>query len=311
MQTDSYRVRAIRTRGTRLPCTTAEAGVFRHTVNRMLIKHITLSFLLITFGFTASADETPLSLGNHLLSLGNDDAAITEYKRFLFFHPDDARAGEAYYHIGLAYRKQAMWTAAVTAMRTAIQITTDKETKTERQLALAVTLIANKNYDMGLLELIKVTMRNPSKPQYRRAMFLQGVAYLYQFRWEEARAALKNYTDDAALDTHFEAALKAPRKSAKLAKILSIILPGAGQVYTGNWQDGLNAFVLNGALGFATVDAALDGYYMDATLWATALFLRYYQGNYYRAGKAAEAFNARQSRRAAENILSYLRKALD
>lgn len=292
----------------------------------MLIKHITLSFLLITFGFTASADETPLSLGNHLLALGNDDAAITEYKRFLFFHPDDARAGEAYHNIGLAYRKQAMWTAAVTAMRTAIQTTTDKETKTERQLALAVTLIANKNYDMGLLELLKVTMRNPSKPQYRRAMFLQGVAYLYQFRWEEARTALKTARNDAEgqpqtlresgrlseeLDARIDAAINAPRKSAKLAKILSIILPGAGQFYTGNWQDGLNAFVLNGALGFATVDAALDGHYMDATLWATALFLRYYQGNYYRAEKAAEAFNARQSRRAAADILSYLHQAVN
>lgn len=292
----------------------------------MLIKHITLSFLLISFGFSASAGETPLSLGNHLLSLGNDDAAITEYKRFLFFHPDDARAGEAYHNIGLAYRRQAMWTAAVTAMRTAIQTTTDKETKTERQLALAVTLIANKNYDMGLLELLKVTMRNPSKRQYRRAMFLQGVAYLYQFRWEEARTALKTARNDAEgqpqtlresgrlseeLDARIDAAINAPRKSAKLAKSLSIILPGAGQVYTGNWQDGLNAFVLNGALGFATVDAALDGHYMDATLWATALFLRYYQGNYYRAEKAAEAFNARQSRRAAADILSYLHQAVN
>ena len=196
-------------------------------------------------------------------------------------------------------------------MRIAIQHTADKTTKTERQLALAVTLIASKNYDMGVLELIKVILRNPSEAQYRRAMFLQGVARLYQFRWKEARTALKNYTDDAALDTHFEAALKAPRKSMRFAKFLSIILPGVGQVYAGNWRDGLNAFVLNGALGFATVDAALDGHYMDAVLWATALFLRYYQGNYYRAEEAAAAFNAQTSRRAAENILSYLRKALD
>ena len=278
---------------------------------KMLIKRIGLSLLLILCGFTASADETPLSLGAHFFSLGNYDAAITEYKRFVFFHPDDARAGEAYHNIGLAYREQQMWGEAVAAMRIAIQHTADKTTKTERQLALAVTLIASKNYDMGVLELIKVTLRNPSEAQYRRAMFLQGVAHLYQFRWKEARAALKNYTDDAALDTHLEAALKAPRKSMRFAKFLSIILPGAGQVYAGNWRDGLNAFVLNGALGFATVDAALDGHYMDAVLWATALFLRYYQGNYYRAEEAAAAFNARTFRRAADNILSYLREALD
>lgn len=277
----------------------------------MLIKRIAFSLLLTFFGFTASADEMPLSLGAHFFALGNYNAAITEYKRFLFFHPNDARAGKAYRNIGLAYREQGMWEEAVAAMRIALQRTTDKATKTEWQLELAVTLIASKNYDRGLLELIKVTVRNPSEAQYRRAVFLQGVAYLYQFRWEEARAALKHYTGDAELDVHFDTAINAPRKSEKLAKILSVILPGAGQVYAGNWRDGLNAFVLNGALGFATVDAALDGHYMDAVLWATALFLRYYQGNYYRAEKAAAAFNARTSRRAAENILLYLQKAFD
>lgn len=289
---------------------------------KMLFKQIAFSLFLTLFGFifTVAADEMPLSLGDHFFSLGNYDAAITEYKRFLFFHPDDTRAGRAYRNIGLAYREQGMWEEAVAAMRTALQRTTDQTTKTGLQLALAVTHIAGKNYDMGLLALLKVTMQNPSEAQYRRALFLQGVAYLYQFRWEEARAALKNYvglqTSPAnsgwtELDAHFDAALNAPRKSMRLAKILSVILPGAGQVYVGNWRDGLNAFVLNGALGFATVDAALDGHYMDAVLWATALFLRYYQGNYYRAEKAAVAFNARASRRAAEDILLYLRKALD
>ncbi len=281
----------------------------------MLIKQITFSLLLMLIGFTVSADETPLSLGAHFFALGNYDAAITEYKRFLFFHPDDARAGEAYRNIGLAYREQQLWEEAAAAMRLAVQRATNKTAKTERQLELAVTLIASKNYDIGLLELIKITMRNPTESHYRRALFLQGIAYLYQLRWEKARAALKHYarlqatatdSDAAELDARFDAAINAPRKSMKLAKLLSVILPGAGQVYTGNWADGLNAFVLNGALGFATVDAALDAHYVDAALWATALFLRYYQGNYYRAEKAAAAFNAQASRRAAEEILSYL-----
>ena len=34
-------------------------------------------------------------------------------------------------------------------------------------------------------------MRNPSAPFYRRALFLQAVAFIYQFRWEEAREVLQ------------------------------------------------------------------------------------------------------------------------
>ena len=49
--------------------------------------------LSIFCGFTAIGEESPLSLGSHFFRLGNYDAAITEYKRYLFFHPDDPSRG--------------------------------------------------------------------------------------------------------------------------------------------------------------------------------------------------------------------------
>lgn len=273
----------------------------------------TLLFLLIGVsllfgGFAAVAEELPLSLGSHFAAQGNYDAAITEYKRFLFFHPDDARVGEVYYNIGIAYKAQSLWTEAVTALRTATYLAIDSETKSAYQLALAVTLIATQNYDLAQLELIKVVLRKPSPPLFRRALFLQGVAYIYQFRWEEARNVLKDYTTDEKLDAIFDLAVKMPQKSAKIARVLSTILPGAGHIYAGDWRDGLNALLLNGALGFLTVDAVLDGHYTDAALWAGIVFLRYYRGNTFRAKEAASQFNLRESRRAAEALLQQLQE---
>lgn len=272
-------------------------------------------FLVSTFlffcSFAAVAEELPLSLGRHLAAQGNYDAAITEYKRFLFFHPDDSRVGEVYYNIGLAYKAQGLWTEAVTALRTAIYLAINNETKSEYQLALAVTLIATKNYDLAQLELIKVVLRKPSLPLFRRALFLQAVAYIYQFRWEEARSVLQDYTTDERLDALFAAALNMPQKSIKVAKVLSTILPGAGHVYTGDWRDGLNALLLNGALGFLAIDAVLDEHYTDAALWGGFIFLRYYRGNTFRAGAAAEQFNLRESRRTAEALLQRLQEIVN
>ena len=272
-------------------------------------------FLVSTFlffcSFAAVAEELPLSLGRHLSAQGNYDAAITEYKRFLFFHPDDSRVGEVYYNIGLAYKAQGLWTEAVTALRTAIYLAINNETKSEYQLALAVTLIATKNYDLAQLELIKVVLRKPSLPLFRRALFLQAVAYIYQFRWEEARSVLQDYTTDERLDVLFEAALNMPQKSIKVAKVLSTILPGAGHVYTGDWRDGLNALLLNGALGFLAIDAVLDEHYTDAALWGGFIFLRYYRGNTFRAGAAAEQFNLRESHRTAEALLQRLQEIVN
>ena len=145
--------------------------------------------------------------------------------------------------------------------------------KWEYQLELAVTLIAARDYDLARLELVKVTMRTLPTQLYRRALFLQAVAYLYQFRWEDARESLRNYTTDERLDILFEAATDIPLKSAKVAKVLSTILPGAGQVYTGDWRGGLNALLLNVVLGGLAVDMVLDGYYIDAGLWGGVHFL--------------------------------------
>ena len=276
----------------------------------------TILFLLIGVsllfgGIAAVAEELPLSLGSHLAAQGNYDAAITEYKRFLFFHPDDARVGEVYYNIGLAYKAEGLWTEAVTALRTATYLAIDSETKSAYQLALAVTLIATQNYDLAQLELIKVVLRKPSVPLFRRALFLQGVTYIYQFRWEEARNVLKDYTTDERLDARFDSAINMPQKSVKIARVLSTILPGAGHIYAGDWRDGLNALLLNGALGFLTVDAVLDGHYTDAALWAGVVFLRYYRGNTFRAKEAVSQFNLQESRRAAEALLQRLQEIVD
>ena len=254
-----------------------------------------ISTSLLFSGFAAVAEELPLSLGRHLAALGNYDAAITEYKRFLFFHSDDDRIGEVYYNMGIAYRAQEQWTEAITALRAATHFATNSEAKSEYQLELAVTLIASQNYDLAQLELIKVTMRTPSALLYRRALFLQAVAYIYQLRWDEAREALQNYTTDEKLNTLFDAANDMPLKSAKTARVLSTILPGTGQIYVGDWRGGLNALVLNGVLGFLTVDTVLDGHYVDAALWVGLIVLRYYRGNTFRAGQAAERFNQQGS----------------
>ena len=107
--------------------------------------------LLLFCNFAAISEEHPLSLGRYLAAQGNYDAAITEYKRFLFFHPDDARVGEVYYNIGLAYRAQGLWTEAITGLQTAMYLAGDSEAKSEYQLELAVTLIAAQDYDLARL----------------------------------------------------------------------------------------------------------------------------------------------------------------
>lgn len=270
--------------------------------------------LLLFIAIIASAADPAFDLGEHLFALENYDAAITEYKRFLFFNPDHPQAVEAQFKVGLAYRAQGWRSEAVEAMAAAVQLATETESQAEMRTELAVTLIASGAYDLALVELIKVDMQSQSVRLRQRARFLRGVAYLYQFRWEQARSVFQAYLaemSDAAetaakIDALFLGALNRPQKSEKAARLLSTFLPGLGQTYAGDWKNGLNALLLNGVLGYVTLNAAIERDYDDALLSFFFLSHRYYAGNRYRAAEAAQAFNDRENLQHVEKILQVL-----
>ena len=280
------------------------------------MSHFTIVAITLLFfaAVSVSASDPALDLGDYFFVRENYDAAITEYKRFLFFNADDPRVDEVQFKIGLAYRAQKWWMEAAEAMIAAIQRTTETELQAERRVELAVTLIASGAYDLALVELIKVDMQSQSARLRQRARFLRGVAYLYQFKWEQARSVFQVYFDEipsaagavAEIDTLFLDALNRSQKSEKVARRLSTFLPGLGQTYAGDWKNGLNALLLNGVLGYITLDAAIERDYDDALLSFFFLFYRYYAGNRYRAVEAAQTFNDREKRQHVEKILQAL-----
>ena len=280
-------------------------------MSHFTIVAVTLLFLATV---TVSASDPVFDLGDRLFASGDYDAAITEYKRFLFFNVDHPQAVEAQFKIGLAYRAQEWWVEAVEAMIAAVQLTTKTELQAERRVELAVTLISSGAYDLALAELIKVDMQSQSARLRQRARFLRGVAYLYQFKWEQARSVFQVYFDEipsaagaaAEIDALFLDALNRSQKSEKAARLLSTFLPGLGQTYAGDWKNGLNALLLNGVLGYITLDAAIERDYDDALLSFFFLFYRYYAGNRYRAVEAAQTFNDWENRRHVEKILQAL-----
>ena len=280
-------------------------------MSHFTIGAVTLLFFAVV---TVSASDPALDLGDYLFALGDYDAAITEYKRFIFFDANHPQAGKVQFKIGLAYRAQEWWVEAVEAMIVAVQLTTETEFQAEKRIELAVTLIASGAYDLALVELIRVDMQSQSARLRQRARFLRGVAYLYQFKWEQARSVFQVYFDEipntarvaAEVDSLFSEAISLPKKSEKTARLLSTFLPGLGQTYAGDWKNGMNALLLNGVLGYMTLDAAIERDYDDAVLSFFFLFHRYYSGNRYRAAEAAQTFNDRENRRYVEKILQAL-----
>ncbi len=73
--------------------------------------------------------------------------------------------------------------------------------------------------------------------------------------------------------------------SVTFAKIISYILPGAGQFYTGNYVSGLLSFGWNVLWGYTTIRAFADDRIFDGIAVGSLLWLRFYRGNFQNAEK--------------------------
>jgi len=241
----------------------------------------------------------PLDLGDSFFDTGNYEQAITEYKRFLFFAAnsgiecDSNAVSYAYHRIGLSYRNQKMWKPSLNALQQSIKYASNDSIQTERKIALSVVLIAMGNYSAADFKLLLIESYCKFPELKNRARFLRGIVAIYQFNWKEAQRLIKFSEDPgfSRVDSLLSEAQNLKYKSVNIAKRLSTFLPGAGQVYVGDLRNGVNALLLNGAIGFLLGYNLFNGNYPDAILVYLCLFRRYYSGNKYHAGLIAEEYN--------------------
>ena len=81
------------------------------------------------------------------------------------------------------------------------------------------------------------------------------------------------------------------KPNPKVASFLSMILPGAGQVYSGEFKSGINSFLLTGAALTAFTIINIRYSFLDAILGVFPYYQRYYTGGVINAQKMAEKKN--------------------
>lgn len=274
-----------------------------------LIMGVLVAFFL-SHARVALSDDV-LALADWLLEQKSYHEAITEYKRFIFFNPEGANAAYAFHKMGLAYRSGHKWEEAVDALKASILATEDPKIADERRIVLATTLIASGNYSLARLELLKVS-ETPLRPG---SLYFYGIASLYMSDWDNARDAFGEFysryahgpaTDRAEEIERVFVSVEPSYKSARLARFLSAIVPGLGQIYAGDWRDGLNALALNGLAIGLIANTIHRKDYRDAAL-ISSISIRYYTGNVYNAEVDVRKYNESLDRENAMKILQLVR----
>lgn len=128
---------------------------------------------------------------------------------------------------------------------------------------------------------------------------VQSSIFLFTDRFQEARQRIIAIRDT----THFlypayqdltQKALKGPYKKPWLAGGLSVLVPGSGKAYAGQWKDGLVSLIFTAGMAFQSYRGFSQQGIRSAKGWIYGgLGLGFYLGNVYGSVKAAKQHNSR------------------
>jgi hypothetical protein len=229
--------------------------------------------------------------------------AITEFKRLLYFDSLKQYSFPANKFIGLCYKHGGKLNDAVKYLSLAELETSNIDSLFEIKIEIVKTNLLRRTI-YRVFDLLKV-MSNDERFGHKKndIVYWTGWAFIFNDEWEKASdefAKLDSNHDLMKLcknvsDEHY---------SKTKAKILSYILPGAGQFYTGNYFSGLLSLGWVALWTYTSVQAFLDNRIFDGFMVADFLALRFYNGNLQNAEKFAEEHN----KEASNCMLQYLQR---
>jgi len=243
-----------------------------------------------------SADQV-LIFAEQLMHEGEYFRAITEYRRFLFYYPDDPRRAMAHFSIGLAFYRGESYVEALQTFQEVTQHYPNTAYGQQAWLWQGESLIRQGQYTTAEQLYTEIAERFPHERIGQQARYQRAWTLLYRRQWRDAATQFRQVAPDS--DLYQSAQLLAqealvgerlPTKSPVLAGILSGLLPGSGQLYNGRLGDALLAFFLNSLF----IVGAIEAVHNDAPVIAGILSFfeaGWYAGNVYGATNGSHKYN--------------------
>ena len=259
----------------------------------------------------AQNEKQTFQLAQEALVRNDYAQAKNHFERLIFFTPA--------YRVSACYRGLAEADAGLGNLSDAAHhydlaytnATTEKE-KTDLLFMKANLLIGQHAWFDVITEILSL----PDAPDsvFQRKNLLLATAEFGIGKFSESESAFllsinqPNETDTIMMDNFFRLVRKANRLHPKLAKWMSIVLPGSGQLYAGDFRNGMNSLILTSGLGFLMYNTALIYGIGNSALSIFPWLFRYYVGGFQRAEKTAEKNNAIRRGKIFDGIIRYLQQ---
>ncbi len=247
-------------------------------------------FFLLFFNVNAQNFDETIFLANKLFENKNYSDAINLYKRAIFF--SEKPKNQLYYKIGDCYFMLSKFEKAINSYDSAIQLSKNKILLTDLTFRKADCFIFLKEYNLAEDMINSINNGNLTQTKNKKNFYL-GVINYAKTNYDKAELffidaindtsnTAKNRIHQIFIDKKY---FKTP--NPKIAGIFSLIIPGAGQLYSGDYKNAINSFLLTGIFVAIGADVLIKFAWYDSLISIFPWFYRYYGGGYNNAMKIA------------------------
>ncbi len=241
------------------------------------------------------------------------DAAF-EYDRAVFSNENESSYDYARFQQALCAISATEYAAAGEMLDDLAYKALDRETAYRARLLRSIVFIAQNmphQCEFALTDLARDFPDNNAE-----ILFFRAWSRLLQYHTDKAVADFSQVCDAAKFDPfYFPRAYgtkrwleinmpHVPMRSPQVARWLSSILPGSGQIYAGATSSGINSLAINAAFGSLTVSEIVAGSYLQGGVVFLFLWNRYYFGGIFNAERTAITQNRTEYDRAIYTLIN-------
>ncbi len=242
------------------------------------INILVLIFLFSTAAFTQSSFDDQFKLAQKLYSEEQYFDAVTEAKRLLFFEESGKYYFDAYNLIARSYKQGAKFSDAIRYFTLAEMNSHSSEELYRSRIEIIRVNILRRTTSRAFKLLDSLQADKRFNDKNNELTYWRGWAYIFADEWDKASSEF------AKIDSRQELSSLAKNVDNKLysvsfAKTISYFIPGAGQIYTGEYISGLLSLGWNVLWGYLTIKAFVGERIFDGVVITNFLWLRFYRGN--------------------------------
>lgn len=257
-------------------------------LKKFLFPILILLFPVILMSQDVLNYQNSLKFANHLFFQKDYKLAAIEYKRISYLEPNDTLAK---LRVVQSYRLMNDITNAKLSLN---QYFPDCKACTEVFAIenFRILFMSHQYADCYRFLLENKTIAEPEKTEFETGTLLM------LNKWKDAQAVAENFIRHnpatAKISSLYDVSLKGNQlkyKNPFCAALLSGIVPGSGKVYTGQWKDGIYAFLAVGSLSWLTYSLIKDKGINARSIISGSLALSFYTANIWGAFKSAKKYN--------------------